>query len=234
MDNSVLVTYLKLFGFKSLGELPSVFNPEHKPYWRTFLASHKSYSKNEVQRAVLAILDFVLYMRAQRLNPFISKEFNAKIKPISIKRSFITHEAQSVMTELNKVLRISGVKSYMVVQSKGVQLALDKKSINVNILYVPLKHKLDDVLLKYLKGQLYKTSSIPIQLKPSKESSRSVMSVLKTSSTWLPFTKVLGHKVYLKTTRDGLLVRLVILRDFDLVKTLSDIKFFQNAWKASN
>lgn len=232
--------YLQVFGVTSQSkDLPIVFDQQYTGVWKAIISDSKFLNKDPKLRQLLTILNYIKFMRSQKLNPFVvtnGKTLNSLVRPVDMEKEVIKSEVQETYATVLTYLRKTGVTSYLKVSKRTVQLSLNKSVLLVNFLFVPIrKDSLEKVLNYNLKGLLYR-SAIPLQLQTqlltNTKSFTTIITTLHTSATdWLPLTSINNFKVFVRSTKDGLAIRVQIPVDSDYTPTTRDLQNLVTLWK---
>jgi hypothetical protein len=233
--------YLQVFGVVQISkDLPLVFDPQYDKVWAAVLTDRRFASKDPKLKLLLTILDFVKFMRQQRINPFVTingKGLNSNIRPVDMTKDLLKSEIQFTYTTIQNYLRKSGIMSYMKLDKRLVQISLDKSTILLNFGFVPIRKESIERIINYdLKGTLYRSTIPPMQLQvktPSNmRSFNTVITTLNTSkSDWVPLMSINNFKVYARATKDALAVRVTIPINFDYIKTSTELQSLMTLWK---
>ncbi len=225
--------YLKVFGVTSTSDdLPIVFDKKFESQWKAFLLDRKYSSTNPRLRLLLTILDYIKFMRSQKVNPFVTvnkKTLNSVIRPVDMTKNLLKEDVTETWQAILNYLRKAGVLSFLTVSTRVTQLSLDRKSININLSMSPIRKQSLDEVIKNLYGTLYRDKVPPKQLQPhlpaNSKSFRSTVSTINTSpSEWLPLTSINNFKIYARMTKDALAIRITLPVDKDFVKTSTDLQ----------
>lgn len=236
--SSPIDEYLKVFGVTTISkDMPIVFDAQYAPQWRAFLKDRKYSTKDPKLQVLLTILDFVKFMRSQRTNPFLvikGNSLNSIIRPVDMEQTILKAEIKETYDTVVNYLRKTSVLAFLTVAKRTVQLSLDRKSVNVNLMLVPLRTESVHAILPRLSGFLYKTKKPPVQLTYTEKTQRfnSLVATINTSpSVWLPLTSIQNFKVFGAISKEALAVRIVIPVNFDLVHTPRELQTLCRYWK---
>jgi hypothetical protein len=228
--------YLQVFGVvNDFTAMPLVFDKKYAAQWSAFLIDRKYQTKDAKLRALYTILDFVRFMRSQRLNPFVTikgKTLNAVIRPVDMKNDLLKEEITTINTAIFNYLR-KAFLSYFTIDRRIVQLSLDRKYVNINFALKPTKAApLAQLVNSYIVGPILKINKLPNQLKPSPSRFQGIISVLSTNTTdWLAVTSILNFKLYIRIARDCLVVRAVVPVNLDHISSVTDYPRLVSLWK---
>lgn len=232
--------YLQVFGVTTVSkELPLVFDQQYANTWKAFCVDCTFLNRDPKVRLLLTILEYVKYMRQQRLNPFVvtnGVNMNKTIRPVDMSNDVSKVVVQEVYTTVMNYLRKSGVTSYLSMNNRVVQTSLDKSAILLNFSFIPLrKEPLEQIIYHDLKGLLYKVNC-PIQLQTQRpvngKTFRVTITTLNTSvSDWLPLISINNFKIFARATKDALAIRVVIPVDKDFVRTPRELNTLTSLYK---
>jgi len=239
-SSPVVDKYLQVFGVTNFSKaLPLVFDPQYAPVWDAFVTDRHYSSKDRKVALLLSILDFVKFMRQQRTNPFVSTEgkgLNSSIRPVDMAMDLVREDVKISYATVLNYLRKTSITSYLRLDRKVVQTSLDKRGLNINLAFIPIrKESLEKVIASDLRGTLYRSATLPIQLQPMRPSNakafKVVISTLNTStSEWLPMTAINNLKIFARVTKDALAVRITLPIDTDLITSPREIQQLVKLW----
>jgi hypothetical protein len=234
--DSTVAQYLKAFGVTKPGvDLPPVFDTKYKDQWKAIVTDSRRRSVDPELLLLLTILDFIKFMRSQKLNPFKDISRNSIIRPVTIELELQKQELKDTYEVITGYLRKINIFSCLTIEKRVIQLSLDKKFILLNFKLVPVKKQLIVKIINIdLKGFLFKTSVPPIQLQTNVKTKpfNSIISTLNTSpSEWLPLISINNFKLYAKIARDALAIRAVIPINFEYIHNSTGLQKLLNVWK---
>lgn len=240
-DNPTIVKrYLKVFGVtKYSKELPIVFDKQYEKQWDAFFLDRKYSSNDANTRLLLTILDYIRFMRSQRINPFVvtgRRSMNSSIRPLDIAADVLRTAVKYSYDTVMGYLRKANFTQFLAVKTRIVQLAFDRKNLIVNFGLTPLRNVSLAKLMTYeFRGTLYKTAEPPKQYQgpERRKNFRAVVADTHTSpSDWLPLTSINNMKIFAQVTRDAFAIRVVIPVDHDYARTPKDLQGLVSLWKS--
>lgn len=240
--NLLVDQYLQVFGVplkSTSNELPVVFDQTYVGSWRSVVSDSKFLNKDPRTRLLLTILEYVKFMRSQKVNPFLvtgKTNLNKVIRPVDMGVDVLRSLVKDDYLTITNYLRKTGILSYLKLSERIVQVALDKKYININLALTPIRNEpLERILYRDLNGRLYKTNcpkQLQTQIPDNTKTFRVITSTLSTSqSLWLPLTSINTFKIFARSTKDALTVRVVIPIDKDMVTTPKDFQTLTTLWR---
>lgn len=226
-----LDSYLKSFGIVKVSkELPIVFDQKYIKQWEALQADRRYLTKDPKESLVLTVLDYLKFMKAQHINPFMSK---STLNPITLRKSLHTTILNEQMQTINTYFRKSGILAYLELSKKVVQLSSDRKTIILNFKFTPLrKADLYKIIQFSLKGSLYHGSRLPPQLTYSDKLPSFESLVANTfSNSWLPTSKLGSFSIFTKLAKGSLAIRVLTPVNTDYVITPKDLQQLVTTWR---
>jgi len=237
---------LQTFGVTNTSKvtLPIVFNPKYEAEWRTFIEESDFAAPDADSRLLYTILEFIRYMRYNRVNPFARKVADPVTKtalnPDKVYKRLVTEQLSQLVLESDKVVRRYNFQSVFTRKRIVVSVADTGKLYQVTS-YSTLQPKVKVQLEQALSRLTGFSGKLPVQLQDKTVKGKSV---LPTSSSleqkepqdwgWLVLTKTKSYVVSVRRSRDAVVLKVVVyLGKFIALGKPDEAKtYLAKTWKA--
>lgn len=220
--------YLRAFGVTdvSLQKIPAVFDAKHTPEWKAFLSANTELHGDPGKRALQAILSFIRYCQALKIDPFV-KNFNYKdpltsssrLNVMTIRKTLMNEELHTAFKAMQNEIYKTALPQFMRVfktRVNALRTGADNKLIAVYVLETSSNRQSLDMVLKSMGGSLY-TGDLPPQLAPmfqgkiDKRPPADALLVGLGTAGWYPISRNEAFSLWItRAKKDMLVVKAIV------------------------